>query len=87
MYESQLLSHPLLTTSRSKETAAYRCNEGGTGYRERVSRRFPSPEVVPGRHQRGHQTLRRAVLLDTISTITEGFTPGIKGRRRQARGP
>ena len=39
------------------------------------------------RHQRNHQTLRRAVLLDEISTITDGLIPGIEGSQGQARGP
>ena len=79
MYESWLLSHPQLTTSRSEETTAYRCNEGGARHRKRVSRRLSSPEVVLRRHQRTHQTLRRAIPSDKISTITDGYTQELKG--------
>ena len=52
---------PNLTTSRSEKTAVRRCNEDAARYRKRVSRRLSSPQIVFGRHQCAHQTLRCAV--------------------------
>ena len=56
---------------RSKETTVHRCDESAARYRKRVGRCFPASQIVLGRHQCAHQTLRCASQPDraTISLI------------------
>lgn len=65
-----IIAFPTLTVSRSEGTT-YWCNEGGARHRESIDRLFSSPEVGPRMHQHTHQPLRRAVLSDNISKITD----------------
>jgi len=50
------VANPLITSS--KEAATHRWHEGVSGHRKRIGRRVSSPQILLGRHQCAHQTLR-----------------------------
>ena len=62
-------SSPNLLTSHSEKTAAHRCNKDVVRHRKGIGRCSSPPQVMFGRHQCTHQTLRRAFLPGCAPTL------------------
>ena len=56
-----------LMAFRSEETALHRCDENATRCRKSIGRCFPSSQIMFGRYQCAHKTLRGAFRSDRIT--------------------
>jgi hypothetical protein len=63
---------PISLTPRSKETTDHQCYKDVPRHCHGVSRCFSSPQILFGRHNCAHQTLRRAFLLNSAPTPPTG---------------
>ena len=58
-----------LMAFRSEETALYQCDESATRCRKGIGRCFSSSQIMFGRHQCAHKTLRSAFRSDRITIL------------------